>query len=178
VHRQWHIDVSLHHRKQISDRNAHPHVLDSNLLFIGWRPFAQAQTRAVRAFEVASIKPSAPDARSTGIARPPGRLGIGNVTLKEMIVNLKRRIEQIMDARDVPGLSLAKKAARAIAGAAVLIAPVLVGIASALAILAQSPSGVPQWQAAAGGHMAFDAASVKLMKPGSRALGRPGGFPL
>ncbi len=81
--------------------------------------------------------------------------------------NLKRRIEQIMNARDVPGLSFAKKAALAIAGAAVLIAPVLVGIANAPAILAQSPSEVPEWQAAAGGRMAFEVASVKLLKPGS-----------
>ena len=50
--------------------------------------------------------------------------------------NLKRRIEQIMNARDVPGLSFAKKAALTIAGAAVLMAPVLVGIANAPAILA------------------------------------------
>ena len=82
--------------------------------------------------------------------------------------DLKRRIEQIMTARDVPGLSFAKKAALAIAGAAVLTAPVLVGIANAPVILAQPPSGVTQWQAAAGGHMAFEVASVKLMKPGSR----------
>jgi uncharacterized protein (TIGR03435 family) len=90
--------------------------------------------------------------------------------------NLKRRIEQIMNARDVPGLSIAKKAALTIAGAAVLVAPVLVGIADAPAILAQSDSGVPQWQTAAGGHMAFDVASVKLLKPGSR--GRAPNFPL
>ncbi|HLK64080.1 MAG TPA: M56 family metallopeptidase [Bryobacteraceae bacterium] len=91
--------------------------------------------------------------------------------------NLKRRIEQIMDARDIPGLSFAKKAALAIAGAAVLTAPVLVGIANAPAILAQPPSEVAQWQAAAGGHMAFEVASVKLMKPGSRVWFAPG-FPL
>jgi len=91
--------------------------------------------------------------------------------------NLNRRIEQIMTARDVPGLSFAKKAALTIAGAAVLMAPVLVGIANAPPILAQSPSGAPQWQAAAGGHMAFEVASVKLMKPGSRALLTPN-FPL
>jgi bla regulator protein blaR1 len=90
--------------------------------------------------------------------------------------NLKRRIEQIMNARDVPGLSFAKKAALTIAGAAVLMAPVLVGIANAPAILAQSASGMPQWQAAAGGHMAFEVASVKLLKPGSR--GRPPNFAL
>jgi bla regulator protein blaR1 len=82
--------------------------------------------------------------------------------------NLKRRIEQIMNVQDVPGLSFAKKVSLAIAGAAVLMAPVLVGIAKAPAILAQSPSGVPQWQAAAGGHMDFDVASVKMLKPGSR----------
>jgi uncharacterized protein (TIGR03435 family) len=90
--------------------------------------------------------------------------------------NLKRRIEQIMNARDVPGLSFAKKAALTIAGAAVLLAPVLVGIANAPAILAQSPSGAPQWQAAAGGHRAFEVASVKLLKPGSR--GRAPNFAL
>lgn len=82
--------------------------------------------------------------------------------------DLKRRIERIMTARDVPVLSAAKKAALTIAGAAVLMAPVLVGIANAPVILAQTPSGVLQWQAAAGGHMAFEVASVKLAKPGSR----------
>src|SRR5436309_13915036 len=82
--------------------------------------------------------------------------------------NLKRRIEQIMNARDVPGLSFAKKAALTIAGAAVLMAPVLVGIANAQAMLAQYASGDTQWEAAAGGHMAFDVASVKALKPGSR----------
>jgi bla regulator protein blaR1 len=90
--------------------------------------------------------------------------------------DLKRRIERIMTARDVPGLSFAKKAALTIAGAAVLMAPVLVGIANAPVILAQTPSGVLQWQAAAGGHMAFDVASVKLLKPG--ASGRAPNFAL
>jgi uncharacterized protein (TIGR03435 family) len=48
----------------------------------------QAQTGSSRAFEVATIKPSAPDARATLIAMPPGgRLEIVNMTLKEMIVN-------------------------------------------------------------------------------------------
>jgi bla regulator protein BlaR1 len=81
-----------------------------------------------------------------------------------------------MTARDVPGLSFAKKAALTIAEAAVLMAPVLVGIANAPAILAQSPSGPPQWQTAAGGHMAFEVASVKLVKLGSRW--RPPNFAL
>jgi bla regulator protein blaR1 len=90
--------------------------------------------------------------------------------------NLKRRIEQVMNARDIRRLSFAKKAALTIAGAAVLMAPVLVGFANAPPILAQSPSGVPEWQAAAGGQMAFEVASVKLLKPGSR--GRAPNFPL
>ena len=85
--------------------------------------------------------------------------------------DLKRRIEQIMNARDVSGLSFAKKAALTIAGAAVLMAPVLVGMANAPAILAQSASGVPPWQTAAGGRMAFEVASVKPLKPGSRFRG-------
>ena len=89
---------------------------------------------------------------------------------------LKRRIEQLMDARDVPGLSFAKKAALAIAGAAVLITPVLVSIAGAPAMLAQYASRDTQWEAAAGGHMAFEVASVKLLKPGSRF--RAPNFPL
>lgn len=57
-------------------------------LLLGWRPFVQAQAGPGRAFEVASIRQSAPDARATRIAYPPGgRLEIGNMTLKEMIVN-------------------------------------------------------------------------------------------
>ena len=90
--------------------------------------------------------------------------------------DLKRRIEQIMNARDVRGLSFRKKAALTIAGAAVLMGPVLVGIANAPVILAQPPSGVAEWQAAAGGHMAFEVASVKLLKPGLR--GRAPNFAL
>jgi bla regulator protein BlaR1 len=90
--------------------------------------------------------------------------------------DLRRRIEQIMSARDVPGLSFAKKAALTIAGTAVLIVPVLIGMANAPAILAQSPSGAPDWQAAAGGNVAFEVAAVKLLKPGSR--GRAPTFPL
>jgi len=81
-----------------------------------------------------------------------------------------------MDARDVPGLNFAKKAALAIAGTAVLMAPVLVGIASPPAMLAQIASGDTHWEAAAGGHLAFEVASVKLLKPGSRM--RPPNFPL
>jgi uncharacterized protein (TIGR03435 family) len=61
--------------------------LTATCLLGGWRLFGQAQTGAGRAFEAASIKPSAPDARGTGFARPLGRLEIGNMTLKEMIAN-------------------------------------------------------------------------------------------
>ena len=67
-------------------RTCRPFLI-ATFLLIGCRPFVQAQTAAVRAFEAASIKPSAPDARGTAIARPPGRLEIGNMTLKEMIAN-------------------------------------------------------------------------------------------
>lgn len=57
-------------------------------LLIGWRPFVQAQPGASRAFEVASIRQSAPDARGTRIAYPPGgRIEIANMTVKEMIGN-------------------------------------------------------------------------------------------
>jgi uncharacterized protein (TIGR03435 family) len=47
------------------------------------------QAQAVsRSFDVASVKPSAPDARRSLIAMPPGgRLEIGNMSLKEMMVN-------------------------------------------------------------------------------------------
>jgi len=48
---------------------------------------AIAQTRPRPAFEVATIKPTAPDARGTVIAMPPGRLEIVNMTLKAMIEN-------------------------------------------------------------------------------------------
>lgn len=51
-------------------------------------------------------------------------------------------------------------------GAAVLIAVMLAQIASEDA----------RWEAAAGGHMAFEVASVKLLNPGSRF--RPPNFPL
>jgi hypothetical protein len=52
------------------------------------------------------------------------------------------------------------------------LAPVLVGIANAPAMLAQYASGDTQWEAAAGGHMAFEVASVKALKPGSRGRGK------
>jgi uncharacterized protein (TIGR03435 family) len=55
-------------------------------LLAGWTPYVQAQTGTSRTFEVASVKPSAPDARATSSVMPPGgRLEIANMTLKEMI---------------------------------------------------------------------------------------------
>ncbi len=55
-------------------------------LLAGWPPFGQAQTGTGRAFEVASVKQSAPDARATSSVMPPGgRLEIVNMTLNEMI---------------------------------------------------------------------------------------------
>jgi bla regulator protein blaR1 len=80
-----------------------------------------------------------------------------------------------MRTLDVPGLSVVKKSTLAIAGAAVLMI-VLVRIAGPPAMLAQIASGDTHWEAAAGAHMAFDVASVKLLKPGSRF--RPPNFPL
>lgn len=52
---------------------------------------AIAQTNIRPEFDAASIKPSAPDARGTVIAMPPGgRVEIGNMTLKEMIEDAYR----------------------------------------------------------------------------------------
>ena len=60
--------------------------LTAVFLLASSRSVVQAQTGTGPAFEVASIKPSAPDARATLSAMPPGgRLEIVNMTLKEMI---------------------------------------------------------------------------------------------
>ena len=56
-------------------------------LLMGSSGFAIAQTSRP-AFDVASIKPSALNARGTSMRMPPGgRVEIGNMTLKEMIEN-------------------------------------------------------------------------------------------
>ncbi len=48
---------------------------------------AMAYAQSVPAFEVATIKPSSPDARGVWIRMPPGdRVDISNMTLKELIV--------------------------------------------------------------------------------------------
>jgi uncharacterized protein (TIGR03435 family) len=54
-------------------------------LLAGWAPFVHAQTGTGRAFEVASVKPSAPDARGTRSAMPLGGLEIAKMTLKDTI---------------------------------------------------------------------------------------------
>jgi bla regulator protein BlaR1 len=66
-------------------------------------------------------------------------------------------------------------------GVAVLTLPIAVGIVRVPVARAQSQER-PDWQAAAGGRMAFEVASVKLLKPGSRerapnfSLGDGNGF--
>ena len=63
-----------------------------------------------------------------------------------------------MRNRNVLRLNLGKKLALAVVGMAALVVPIVVGILNAPAIRAQ---GVPDWQTAAGGKMAFEVASVK-----------------
>jgi uncharacterized protein (TIGR03435 family) len=61
-------------------------LLSGGCLLAGWSPFVQAQSGAVRVFEVATIKLSARDAGVTSSIMPPGgRLEIVNMTLKDMI---------------------------------------------------------------------------------------------
>jgi uncharacterized protein (TIGR03435 family) len=54
-------------------------------LVMGLSCAAIAQTDALPQFEVASIKPSAPDERQTSIRLAPGRANVTNATLKELI---------------------------------------------------------------------------------------------
>jgi uncharacterized protein (TIGR03435 family) len=72
--------------------------------------------------------------------------------------NLMTRIESIMRNRPVVSLNLGKKLALAFVGMAALVVPIAIGILNAPAVHAQ---GVPDWQTAAGGKMAFEVASVK-----------------
>ena len=64
-------------------------------------------------------------------------------------------------------LNFAKKAVLAVAGIGALAVPIGVGMMNAPSLRAQSPD-VPDWQAAAGGKMAFEVASVKPLKPGGK----------
>jgi uncharacterized protein (TIGR03435 family) len=59
----------------------------------------------------------------------------------------------------VVSLNLGKKLALAVVGMAALVVPIAIGVLNAPAVHAQ---GVPDWQTAAGGQMAFEVASVKL----------------
>jgi bla regulator protein blaR1 len=70
--------------------------------------------------------------------------------------DLKKRIEAIMKNRLALSLSFGKKLALSTAGIAAVAAPLAVGI-----LLAQDE---PDWQAAAGGKMAFEVASVRAVK--------------
>jgi uncharacterized protein (TIGR03435 family) len=72
--------------------------------------------------------------------------------------NLKRRIEAIMKNRRVVGLNPGKKLALGLAAAAALVAPIIIGILNAPFIQAQD---IADWQAKAGGKMAFEVASIK-----------------
>jgi len=67
--------------------------------------------------------------------------------------NLKKRIVEIMSGRAIQSLCAAKRAAIAAAGIIAIAVPIAFGI-----LRAQSAD----WESAAGGKMAFDAASVKL----------------
>jgi bla regulator protein blaR1 len=87
--------------------------------------------------------------------------------------NLKRRIELIMAERPVFRVKLAKRAMLGSAAVAALVLPIAIGIIDAPMIRAQSQGG-SDWQAAAGGKMAFEVASVKL----DNGPFRPPKFPL
>jgi uncharacterized protein (TIGR03435 family) len=82
--------------------------------------------------------------------------------------NLKKRIEAIMSSRGVEGLSYAKRIALAIAAILAVALPITVGIARA-----QSQNAA-DWEAAAGGKIAFEVASVKL----DSGSFRPPAYPL
>jgi uncharacterized protein (TIGR03435 family) len=81
--------------------------------------------------------------------------------------NLRKRIEEIMSGRMQGNLGFAKKLLMAVAGAASVAAPVLVGIVNSPRIRAQSTS--PQ--------LAFEAASMRYaaMPPGGVSATRQGG---
>jgi bla regulator protein blaR1 len=81
--------------------------------------------------------------------------------------DLKKRIEAIMKTRMALKLSLGKKLALATTGMAALAAPVAIGILHA--------QDEPDWQAAAGGKMSFEVASVK---PEKTPRDHPPNFPL
>jgi bla regulator protein BlaR1 len=74
--------------------------------------------------------------------------------------NLKKRMERIMSSHVGEALNGWRKLFLVTTGVAALAVPLVVGIIAAPRLLAQS-SGAPAWQAAAGGKMSFDVASVK-----------------
>jgi bla regulator protein blaR1 len=72
--------------------------------------------------------------------------------------DLKMRIGAILDGGLISNLSIAKKAALAAAGTALLTLPIAIGVLNAQVA---PPTGISDWQRAAGGKMAFEVASIK-----------------
>ncbi|HTX36292.1 MAG TPA: M56 family metallopeptidase [Bryobacteraceae bacterium] len=87
--------------------------------------------------------------------------------------NLKRRIEAILAERPVLRVNLAKRVMLGAAAVAAVALPIAIGVIHEPMIRAQSQAG-SDWQAAAGGKMAFEVASVKL----DNGPFRPPNFPL
>jgi bla regulator protein BlaR1 len=77
--------------------------------------------------------------------------------------DLKRRIEAIMAERLGLRLNFAKRVMLGAAAVAAIALPIAIGIIYAPIIRGQSQGG-SDWQAAAGGKMAFEVASIKLNK--------------
>jgi uncharacterized protein (TIGR03435 family) len=78
--------------------------------------------------------------------------------------DLKQRIQRIMSNRVGESLSGWRKLLLAAAAVATLAVPLATGVLTSPRLLAAQAPAVPDWQAAAGGRMAFDVASVKLNK--------------
>ena len=81
--------------------------------------------------------------------------------------DLKKRIQRIMKSHFGAALSAQKKLLLATTGVVALAVPIVAGVLMAPRLLAQS-AGVPAWQAAAGGKMSFDVASVKPVQTRGR----------
>ncbi len=81
--------------------------------------------------------------------------------------DLKRRIHDILNAGTMLNLSLAKKATLAIAAAAALALPVIVGVMNAPFIRAQSAAR-PQFEVVLGQFNAFEVATIKPADPNDR----------
>jgi len=91
---------------------------------------------------------------------------------------LKQRIVRIMTARVTSNLDLSRKLLLGTAALLIIATPIVFGLENAKRLRAESPG--PDWQIVAGTKMAFDVASVKPNKSGSRGtrenLNQPGGY--